>query len=73
MISVWFEFLSRVDDTIRLTPTMELSKFVFPTKRQFESTIRPKTIEDLIREFEEEKSGIHVEKDESDVQRFRTS
>ena len=54
LIRNWFEFLASEDGNIRLTATKELSKFVFPTKRQVESTVKPMGIEDFIRKMREE-------------------
>ena len=50
LISNWIEFLSDEDKNIRLIATKECSKFVFPTKRQVESTIRKRSIEDIVSE-----------------------
>lgn|SRR4030066_714891 len=60
LIRNWFEFLASEDDTVRLMATKELSKFVFPTKRQVESTIKPMSIEDFIREMREGKEGFYL-------------
>lgn len=50
LIKNWIEFLSDEDKNIKLTATKECSKFVFPTKRQVESTIKEKRIEDIVKE-----------------------
>ena len=50
LIKNWIEFLTDEDKNIKLTATKECSKFVFPTKRHVESTIKERGIEDLIRE-----------------------
>lgn len=50
LINNWIEFLRDEDKNIRLTATKECSKFVFPTKKQVDSTISKKGIEDIIRE-----------------------
>ena len=49
LINNWIEFLRDEDKCIRLTATKECSKFVFPTKKQVDSTINKKSIEDIIR------------------------
>lgn len=48
LIENWIQFLSDNDKQIKLSATKELSKFVFPTKKQVESTIKQKRIEDVI-------------------------
>lgn len=50
LIKNWIEFLTDEDKNIKLTATKECSKFVFPTKRQVESTIKEKRIEDIVKE-----------------------
>jgi len=50
LIKNWIEFLCDNDKQIKLSATKELSKFVFPTKKQVESTINQRKIEDLINE-----------------------
>ena len=73
LIRNWFEFLSTDDNTVRLTATKELSKFVFPTKRQIESTLKPMSIEDFIRGMREGKLSLCEEDDENEVQRLGKS
>ncbi len=46
------EFLSSYDDNMRLAATKEILKYLFPTKRQVETTEKTRKIEDLIRESE---------------------
>ena len=60
LISNWFEFLASEDGNIRLTATKELSKFVFPTKRQVETSNKPFTIEDFLREIKEGKDSLYL-------------
>jgi len=48
LIKNWIEFLCDNDKQIKLSATKELSKFVFPTKKQVDSTIKQKRIEDII-------------------------
>jgi len=44
------EFLSSDDNNVRLTATKEILKYLFPTKRQVETTVKKRTIEDIIKE-----------------------
>lgn len=73
LIRNWFEFLSSEDDTVRLTATKELSKFVFPTKRQIESTLKPMTLEDFLREIGEGNLSLDEGDDENEVKRLGKS
>lgn len=50
LLNNWLEFLKADDNSIRLTATKELSKFVFPTKKQIESTSRSLSIEEIVRQ-----------------------
>lgn len=67
LISNWFEFLSSEDGNIRFQTTKELSKFVFPTKRQVESTLKPLGLEDMIRELGAGKSDNYIGESDSEV------
>lgn len=60
LINNWIEFLSDEDKNIRLTATKECSKFVFATKKQVESTIKKKSIEDLVSEYGNKFSNLTV-------------
>ena len=73
LISNWFEFLASEDDAIRLTATKELSKFVFPTKRQVESTLKPYTVEDFLLEIQKGKNDFYISGGESERHRLETS
>lgn len=50
LLNNWLEFLNSNEDSIRLTATKELSKFVFPTKKQIDSSFNIRRIEDIINE-----------------------
>ena len=54
------EFLSSDDDNVRLAATKEILKYLFPTKRQVETTKKTRIIEDLI---QEDLSNLTVGKD----------
>lgn len=54
------EFLSSDDNNVRLAATKEILKYLFPTKRQVETTAKTRTIEDLIKE---DLSNLTVGKD----------
>jgi len=56
------EFLSSDDDNVRLAATKEILKYLFPTKRQVETTHKNKTIEDIVRESNAELSDLTVGK-----------
>jgi hypothetical protein len=61
LLENWHSFITSPDGNIRLIATKELSKFVFPSLRSIETSIKPKTIEDFIRELRYDKSGNYVE------------
>ncbi len=50
LLNNWLEFLNSDDNNIRLTATKELSKYVFATKKQVESSLSVRRLEDLISE-----------------------
>lgn len=50
LLNNWLEFLNSDDNNIRLTATKELSKYVFATKKQVESSLSLRRLEDLISE-----------------------
>lgn len=53
LIDNWIEFINADDTTIRLLATKELSKYVFATKKQVESSFNIRRLEDLISESQE--------------------
>lgn len=50
LLNNWLEFLNADDSNIRLTATKELSKYVFATKKQVESSLSLRRLEDIISE-----------------------
>ena len=57
------EFLSSDDNNVRLAATKEILKYLFPTKRQVETTVKDKRIEDIIKESQDDLSNLTVGKD----------
>lgn len=53
LIDNWIEFINAGDISIRLLATKELSKYVFATKKQVESSFNIRRLEDLISESQE--------------------
>lgn len=53
LIDNWTEFINSDDISIRLLATKELSKYVFATKKQVESSLNVRRLEDLICESQE--------------------
>ena len=62
LIENWNEFLNSDDKNVRFISTRDLSKLVFPSKKQIESTVRDKKIEDIINESNAELSNLTVGK-----------
>ena len=60
LISNWDEFLNDKNKNMRFIATRDLSKLVFPAKKQIESTVKNKTIEDIVRESNAELSNLTV-------------
>lgn len=60
LIENWNEFLDSDDKNVKLVATRDLSKFVFPSKKQIETSEKKRTIEDLIKEDEDELSDLTV-------------
>jgi len=54
------EFLASDDDNVRLAATKEILKYLFPTKRQVETTDKMKKIEDIIAEHTNDLSDLTV-------------
>lgn len=52
LIENWIEFLNSLDVNIRLLATKELSKYVFATKKQIDSSFNLRRIEDVIFEYQ---------------------
>ena len=50
LIDNWIEFINADDLSIRLLATKELSKYVFATKKQVESSFNVRRLEDIIME-----------------------
>jgi len=63
LISNWGEFLNDKNKNVRFIATRDLSKLVFPSKKQIESTVKNKTIEDIVRESNAELSDLTVGSD----------
>ena len=52
LIDNWIEFINADDLSIRLLATKELSKYVFATKKQVESSFNVRRLEDIISEHQ---------------------
>ncbi|MCZ2223866.1 MAG: hypothetical protein LC122_09580 [Chitinophagales bacterium] len=57
LIDNWIEFINAEDTTIRLLATKELSKYVFATKKQIDTSFNVRRLEDIINEHQDLLSG----------------
>jgi hypothetical protein len=73
LLENWYSFITSPDGNIRLIATKELSKFVFPSLRTIETSIKPKTIEDFLLEIQKGENDFYIAGDESERHRLEKS